>query len=196
MNHIATKAATSAKKPSTAMSAIAHLGTGSPLPGSLFCSTEGPLVLAMEETTLLSVAINPLFEDDNSDREDERSGGIELPIDESDEMTDDKEDCADEIEAPTAVRPAKFVIVLRSPVRVSGIEPRSVGPLNTIEVATAGGMPLIKLVGAGVAPAASDNVAAEAAAFDAMAARDDEDAAASCEASVAGGAVCSTSKVA
>lgn len=133
----------------------------------------------MEETTLLAVAINPLFEEDNSEREDRSSGGIELPTDESDEMTEDRDDCADEIEAPTAVRPAKFVIVLRSPVRVSGIEPRSVGPLNTIEVATTGGMPFIKLVGVAPAAASDDVVAVEAAALDATAASDDEDAAAS-----------------
>lgn len=137
---------------------------------------------AIEETTLLSVAINPLFEVDNSDSEESRSGGIELPAEDRDEMIDDKEDWALEIEAPTAVRPARFVIVLKSPVRVSGIEPRSVGPLKTIEMATAGAIPLMKLVGAGVAAVPSGEPAAE---------REEAEAeeAANCAASVAGGAV-------
>jgi len=167
------------------MSAMAHLGTGSPLLESLSCNTEGPLVLAIEEITLDSVDITPAFEVDRFDKEDNSDGGMELPAAERLDIIDDKDDCALEIDAAAAVKPARLVIVLKSPVRVRGRDPRSVS-LSTIEVARAGGMiPSGKAVGVGVAVAAAIDAEEEKAA-----------AAANREARVAGGDVWRTSNVA
>lgn len=161
MNHKATRPAKRAKKPNTAMSAIAHLGTGFPLFGSLFCNTEGPLVLAIEEITLDSVDATPAFEVDRSDKEDNSDGGMELPAAERLDMIDDKDDCALETDAATAVKPARLVIVLKSPVNVSGRDPRF-ALLSTIEVARAGGIkPSRNVVGMGAAVAVAAATEAE-----------------------------------
>lgn len=135
----------------------------------------------MEETTLDSVDAIPSFKVDNPEREDSNEDGIGLPAAERLEMTESSDERALETDAAAKVKPARSVIVLRSPVKVRGIDPRSV-PLSTIELARAGGMtPSGKAVGEG------DEAAASAAATDAEEAN--APAAASCDASVAGGEV-------
>ena len=104
----------------------------------------------------------PAFEVDNAENEESRDGGIELPAADKLDITDDNDDCALDTEAATAVKPARFVIVLRSPVKVSGIDLRA-GSLKTIEVAKAGGMGSGVSVGVAAASEAEEEKAAAAA---------------------------------